>query len=372
MRIRSSDPAGSMVRPFSSEEKKPIAPQVRTDKQVRTDWPVLPSRLRYVNIPGQYLPAMAYSMSDRSASYSLQLPGLANTIAGDRPGIWTGKPVSDTRLSLPAHQGPQAGQGPQAHQGPQAYPGPPARQRPTGINPRRSRFAITAYLSQELAGYSLADNDSTGPRGREIEKRQTTSFSTSVGLLGSYKFARNWVIEAGVGGSRSLSVANTGNAVAVKDNTGNISYQVNTVTGYGYLASPGAANIGDSVTTGKTTGRLDYVSIPFAVSRTWSKKRFIILAGAGMSTNFLARATVQTSLARPTGDNLTKEFTQYGLKKITFGMLLKGELRYQFCPAYAVSVLATFKSSVGPVNTHTAYSTYPYNLGLGIGFTRIF
>ena len=342
IRLQSSDRAGNMGRPSTPGERNPVATQVRIDQHM------LSGRMRHLSIPGQYLPAMDNSISDRSDSYSLRLPGLVNTSPGDRPGIWIGKPVFNTRLAAPARQGPP------------------------GINRRHSTFTLTAYLSQELAAYSLADHDSTGPSGREIEKRQNSSFSTSVGLLAAYSFAHNWVIESGVGLSRSLSVANSGKAVAVKDNTGNVSYQVNTVTGYGYLASPGAANIGDSVTTGKTTGTLDYVSIPFAASRSWSKKRITFLAGAGISTNFLTRATEQTSLADPTSNNPTKELTQYGLKKVTFGMLLKGELRYQFSPSYAFSMLATFKSSVGPVNTHTSYRTYPYNLGFGIGFTRIF
>lgn len=237
---------------------------------------------------------------------------------------------------------------------------------------RRPKFAITAYLSQELAGYSLADHDSTGPHGKEIEKRENSSFSTSLGILASYSISRHWTIESGLSLSRSVSVSNPGKAAAVKDMNGNVSYQVYTVTGYGYVSPSGVANIGDSAMTGKVTGKLDYVSIPLALSRTWVISRFSFLAGAGFSTNFLTRATVQASLSSPAGDDQAREVAQYGLRKVTFGVLLKGECQYQFANNYGVVVLASFKSSVGPVNAHTSYNTYPYNLGLGIGVTRAF
>jgi hypothetical protein len=304
--------------------------------------------------PSIHLPLPAVSVlstvvsPDRAAGYQRPvLPGIESVLKRDQPGILPGRMKTDR----PA--------------------GPFIRSGAVRLTPFRSRFDLTAYLSQELAGYSLADHDSTGPHGREIEKRESTSFSTSVGVLISYQPKPHWVIQTGLGLSRSISVGNPGKAVAVKDNNGNISYQINTVTGYGYLASPGT-NIGDSVTTGKVTGKLDYISIPVVLARSWTFKRFSLLAGAGFSMNFLTRATMQASLASPSGTGQEKEVTQYGLRNFNYGFQLKVESRYQISQAYAIDLMITFKNSVGPVNSHTSYSTYPYNMGVGLGITRSF
>jgi hypothetical protein len=246
---------------------------------------------------------------------------------------------------------------------------------PTGLfRPARfrHRFELTAYASQELAGYNFADHDSAGPRGREIEKQQNTSFSRSVGVLVSYHLHRHWLVESGLSLSRSVTVSNPGKAVAVVDNNGKVSFLINTVTGYGYVASAGNANIGDSANAGKTIGKVEYISLPLIVSRQWTIGRFTLLTGAGVDIDLLTRATIQTSITNASGAAPQTEITQYGLRRVNYGWQIKGECRYRLSQNYAATVMATFKSSVSSVNINTPYSTYPYNLGIGIGITRTF
>lgn len=238
--------------------------------------------------------------------------------------------------------------------------------------PVRNRFDFTAYFSQELAGYSLADHDSTGPHGREIEEQEGTSFSTTAGIMGSLWLKGNWVIQSGLAYSRSISNSNPLAVVAVKTNNGTIAYRINTVTGYGFLAPNAGANVGDTAMTGKITSHLEYISIPLMISRAWTVKRFDFLAGGGFTTNWLTRSTLSTSVAGPAGDITAKEVFQYGLRKVNYSLIVKGECRYRLTRAYAVSLMTTFKNSVGPVNVHTSWSTYPYNLGVGLGLTRSF
>jgi hypothetical protein len=240
------------------------------------------------------------------------------------------------------------------------------------LDPPRHRFDLTGYVSQELAGYNFADHDSAGPRGREIEKQQNTSFSRSVGLVIAYHLHHRWLVESGVSISRSITVSNPGKTVAVVDNNGKIAFLVNTVTGFGYVASNGNANIGDSANAGKTTGKVDYISLPLIVSRKWTAGRFTLLAGAGVDINLLTRATIQTSITNASGVAPQTEITQNGLRRINYGWQIKGECRYRLSQNYAATVMTAFKSSVSSVNINTPYSTYPYNLGIGIGITRTF
>lgn len=300
-------------------------------------------------IPEPVRDAVPVATPDRSRRGQPQLPDIGTIVSRDRPYILPGRIRINSLVIARFQQG-----------------------KAVRLSPLRPKFDLTAYLSQELAGYSLADHDSTGPHGREIEKRQSTSFSRSAGLLVSYHAGRHWIIQSGLGLSRSVSVGNPGKVVAVKDNNGTVSYQIYTVTGYGYLPPGGTASIGDSATTGLVTGKLDYISLPLVLSRTWTIGRFSFLAGAGFTANLLTRATVQASLDGSTGPTQEKEVTQYGLRKVTYGFQVKGECRYQLARNYAATLMTTFKNSVGPVNIHTAYSTYPYNLGVGVGITRSF
>ena len=242
----------------------------------------------------------------------------------------------------------------------------------TRLNVRQHRLDLTLYASQELAGYNLADHDSTGAHGQEIEKRQSTNFSRSAGFLFSYHLRHHWTVQSGLSLSQSYTISHPGKVVATLDNNGMTSFQVNTITGYGYVAADGIANVGDSATTGKVTGRLDYVTLPIIVSREWSIGRCTFLAGSGLDAKLLTHATIKTSITGPAGSGRQKQVTQYGLRKVDFGWQVKGECRYQLSRDYSAMLMVTFKSSVGPVNVHTSYSSYPYNLGIGLGITRTF
>lgn len=236
----------------------------------------------------------------------------------------------------------------------------------------RHRLELTVFALHELAAYNLADHDSTGARGQEIEKRQGKSFSRSVGFLFSYPIGTRWVVQSGLSLTRSVTIGKPGTVVAIQDNNGKTSYLVNTITGYGYVAPEGLATAGDTAMTGKVTGKLNYIALPVIVSRQWERGRFSVLAGAGLDVKLLTHATIETSILDAAGTNRQKLVTQYGLRKIDFGWQVRGECRYRLSRDYAATLLATFKSSVGPVNVHTPYSTYPYNLGIGVGITRTF
>lgn len=180
------------------------------------------------------------------------------------------------------------------------------------------------------------------------------------------------MIQSGLNLSRSITTSDPGKVVAALDNNGKTSFLVTTVTGYGYIASAGIANIGDTATTGKITGKLNYIDLPVILSREWSVGRFSLLAGAGLDAKLLTHATIETSIMGPVGADRKTVVTQYGLRKVDLGWQVKGECRYTLNQVYAATVMAMFKSSVEPVNVHTSYSTYPNNFGIGIGITRIF
>jgi len=238
-----------------------------------------------------------------------------------------------------------------------------------------SRLSVTAYFSREFAGYNLSDNnDSTGANGKEIEKRERSVFSASGGVFLDYKLNRRWVIQSGLSYSWSSSILDPSESFAVKDNNGNVQFKVNTVSGYGYLpsSSPVAPGVGDSVMMDRIYSNLHYLTVPLIASYGINLKKFTLLAGAGVSFNFLTSATVGTRILGSPSDHQESVVAMHGLKKVNYGVLLKAELQYNINSNWGVSLIPCFKNALSPINIHSDLSTYPYNFGIGLGISHRF
>jgi len=98
-----------------------------------------------------------------------------------------------------------------------------------------SRFSLTPYFSQEFAGYNLSEDDATAANGREIEQRERNAFSASVGVYLNYRLNKRWLIQSGISYSWSRSNIDSGNVICCLDNSGNVQFKLNTISGYGYL-----------------------------------------------------------------------------------------------------------------------------------------
>ena len=238
-----------------------------------------------------------------------------------------------------------------------------------------SRLSVTAYFSREFAGYNLSDNnDSTGVNGKEIEKRERSVFSAAGGVFLDYKLNRRWVIQSGLSYSWSSSILDPSESFAVKDNNGNVQFKVNTVSGYGYLSSSSsvAPGLGDSVMMDRAYSNLHYLTIPLVASYRFNRKKFTLLAGAGISFNFLTSATIGTRILGSPGNHQESVVAMHGLKKVNYGVLLKAELQYNINSNWGVSLIPCFKNTLSPINIRSDLSTYPYNFGIGLGISHRF
>jgi hypothetical protein len=241
-------------------------------------------------------------------------------------------------------------------------------------HPVRNRLSITAFFSQEFAGYNLSDNDVTAAHGKEIENRERTVFSASVGTYLNYRINKRWVFQTGLSYSWSSSHIDSSKSFAVKDNTGNVYFKMNTISGYGYLKTPAAAppNPGDSVLTDKAFSQLHYLTVPLILSYRVPLKRFTLLAGAGVSINMLTSAQVETKIYGPNVSQDESKIPIKGLKKVNYGMILKADLGYRINSRLGIDLISSFENALSPINMHSALSTYPYNFGIGLGVSYYF
>ena len=237
------------------------------------------------------------------------------------------------------------------------------------VTPLR-RWSIAGYFSQELAGYNLADHDSIGARHQEIDKKETSLFSASAGVLVGYQLTKKWLLQTGFLYSWSSSLGDPSTAYAVTDNNGKTKYQLNTIVGYGYL--PSSSPAGDSVKTDQSSTRLHYLSIPVIASYTFHKRQFTFLAGAGLIGNFLTGATVSSRVEEASTPQPESIVALYGLRKINYGLLFKTEAQFAIRPDWSLDVIVTSKNALTAINTNANYSTYPSYIGVGLGIKHNF
>jgi hypothetical protein len=237
------------------------------------------------------------------------------------------------------------------------------------------RFSITPYFSQEFAGYNFSDNDITAPNGKEIEKAERNIFSASVGIYLNYKINKRWMLQTGLSYSWSRSIMDSSQSYAVKNEGGDIAFKLNTASGFSYLHSPSfiIPMVGDSLATAKTHSELHYITVPLVLSYRIPMHRFTLLAGAGMTFNVLTHATIETDIYGANYKQNESEIPLNGLKKINLGLLVKAEIQYRLTPHMAVSLIPSFKNTLGPINMNSSsLSAYPYNFGIGAGIVYLF
>src|SRR5450432_91962 len=237
-----------------------------------------------------------------------------------------------------------------------------------------NHFSVTPYFSQEFAGYNLSDDDATAADGQEIENKERNVFSASVGFYLNYKINKRWVIQSGISYSWSSSIIDSTKSFAVEDNSGNVQFKLNTISGYGYLqtTSPLQPAVGDSVLTAKSKSQLHYLTIPLILSYKIPLNRFSLLVGAGISVNFLTGASVETEIY---GSNFKEDESTIpikGLKNINFGIIIKADLEYHINSTWGINLIPSFKNSLTPINILSALSAYPYNFGIGAGISYKF
>lgn len=247
------------------------------------------------------------------------------------------------------------------------------------IRPQQTKFmdrlSITPYFSKEFAGYNFADNDMTAPNGKEVERAERNIFSASVGMYINYKINKKWMLQTGISYSWSRSIMDSSQSYAEKNTAGYIAFKLNTASGFSFLNPPSfiVPMVGDSMATAKTHNELHYVTVPLVLSYRFPFRRFTFLAGAGMTFNVLTHATLETDIYGANFKQNESEIPLRGLKKINFGLLVKAEIQYRVTSKMAVSLIPSFKNTLGPINmNNSSLQAYPYNFGIGAGIAYLF
>jgi Outer membrane protein beta-barrel domain len=232
------------------------------------------------------------------------------------------------------------------------------------------RFSLTAFYAPDYSAYNLTnDKHNNYDNGSGIAKRERSDLSSSFGILLGYERNNKIIIQSGlIYSSSNISIDPT-KIYAEKNNAGDIKFRYNASSGYGYLlpsfrVSPA---VGDSLFASGANHTLHYISVPLIVKYKIGNQRLRFHPGAGVTVNFLTKATLTTDVE----DQLHRE-TEYitrleGIKKISYSLLLTPEVQYQLSKKISLSAAPYFKYALGAINKGNVVKSYPYTFGVGVG-----
>jgi len=112
---------------------------------------------------------------------------------------------------------------------------------------------------------------------------------------------------------------------------------------------------------------LQYIGIPVAVKFNIVKGNFSFNALAGLSTNFLTKGKIETTVEKGFNNETEVVNNIQGLKKIYFSGLTGLGVEYKFSKSMALSFAPTFRFALNSINQNTSVKSYPNSFGLIVG-----
>lgn len=234
-----------------------------------------------------------------------------------------------------------------------------------------SRFSITPFFSPDIAWYRLQEDkpDNQPDNLAEIEKSEKHEFSSTFGALVNFNLNKYWSLQSGLTFSNTDITVEPKTIYAQSDNTGDVKYRINTSSGYGYVLPSFSSNpaVGDSLYAFTSTHTLQYVGIPVALKYNTTKGKFSFYVLAGVSTNFLTRGKIETSVEKGVDNETEVVDNLKGLKKNYFSGFTSLGVDYKLNKKMALSFAPTFRFALGSINQDAPVKSYPNTLGSALG-----
>jgi len=206
----------------------------------------------------------------------------------------------------------------------------------------------------------------------EIKKDEKIKSSYTIGVLIDYSTGKSWKLESGVTFSTRFTDIDPKTIYARPDNNGNINYRFNCSAGYSYvtLKSPGLSPAyGDSISALTSKNVLQYIGVPFVVKYLFSKGKFSVTPGVGISANFLTKGKIETTIATTTGNEKVTSNDILGLKSTYFSGLASLGVQYKLNRAFDLTFIPAARFALSPINKEAPVKTYLNSIGFATGIT---
>ncbi|HUZ61915.1 MAG TPA: outer membrane beta-barrel protein [Hanamia sp.] len=237
-------------------------------------------------------------------------------------------------------------------------------------------WSVTGYGNNEWANYNLVNNEAgnVGSSSQEISEDERHEGSYSFGFYVTRQFSRKWGLKSGIFFAYTEIGISPHNIFASKTPDGTVAYQYNTSSGYGFIkpdfGQPPA--LGDSVLCTEAEQNLQSLNVPIMATYTFSKNKFAITPGAGLSFSYVTKVSIKTEVT----DMLNYETEQInglnGLKNFHTSFIADINLQYNFNKRWSINLLPQFRCAITQITKDHVVKTFPYRYGIGAALTYKF
>ena len=259
---------------------------------------------------------------------------------------------------------------------PYIMPGKLTWNRPAIHIPAAPRFYAGIFYSPTIPFSHLRDEDHNygNSYSRELEKRESGTYSYSFGFSIGYRLNHKWSLQSGI----SLSTLNMHlepeKIYAERDNRGRVKYPINTSSGKGYILPSFSNNprIGDSLFTRNIKHSLIYTGIPLAIKYNVTFGRLSANLLAGLSANILSKGKISTEVKRGNESELEKTHEIHGLKPVYFNGLAGIGFDYNIYKNLSLTFSPIINFAIDPINENVPVRSYPGTIDFQFGLQMKF
>ncbi|MDE3142764.1 MAG: outer membrane beta-barrel protein [Bacteroidota bacterium] len=240
-------------------------------------------------------------------------------------------------------------------------------------------WTLSGYCSLDKSEFNL-NNDLSGNIGgsqnekEQINNREKHALSFSTGLMANRQFTKHFGFKTGILYSNTSISIDPQEIYATRESDGTIGYMYITSSGYGFVKPKFglAPALGDSLQSSNAQQNLESFGIPLQILYRIDKRKFSFMPSAGISLNFITKATVQTQVKDAFNSEAIMINGLNGMKKIYLGFIADINFQYNYNTRLAFNLLPTLRYAVTSITQGNVVKTYPYSIGISAGITYKF
>ena len=240
--------------------------------------------------------------------------------------------------------------------------------------PPNSRLSIAVFYSPNKSWSNLKDNTNNNFDDVSMyNNRENSTFSFTSGMTIKYNLNNKWSLLSGATYTQISNLISIQTMYAASNTANEIHFQYSTSNGEIEMPLDNIhqnLQVGDSINIKSVCKQSIYfVNVPLMLRIQLTKKKLTWYANGGFSANFILQEKAKINI---NNSETTIINNINGLKKMNYGFLLGVGAQYNLKNDFGFFIEPMLRGSLSSITKNTKVNSYPYSLGLNLGFTLHF
>ena len=238
----------------------------------------------------------------------------------------------------------------------------------------KSHLSLAVFYSPNQSWSILKDNTNDNIDDVAMyNNRENSNFSFSTGINLKYDLSSKWSLITGANYSPITKSATVETMYAEANDANEIHFLL--PTSNGVIEMPLDDNHpnllpGDSLNAKLICNQtIKFITVPLMVRFQLTKKKFIYYFNGGFSMNFIVQEKMKINM---NNSEMTIINHINGLKKMNYSFLIGAGVQYNLYNDFGIFIEPMFKGSFTSITHNTNVNSYPFSLGLDLGFSMHF